>query len=170
MGVPPGRVLRRLPFSICPAWLCRTVCDVKDNDARLAGDLSLAVMRLARQLRFRRPESPVTLSQLSALATLAKEGPMPPGALAVRERVRPPSMTRVVASLADLGLVARSAHPADGRQVLIEVSEAGLELVESERRASQEWLRNRLATFDAHERDILLQAADLMTVLVDENL
>jgi hypothetical protein len=70
---------------------------VKDVEARLASDLSLAVIRLARQLRFRRPDSPVSLSQLSALSTLAKEGPMTPGALATRERVRPPSMTRVIA-------------------------------------------------------------------------
>ncbi|BBX06032.1 putative HTH-type transcriptional regulator [Mycolicibacterium aichiense] len=135
----------------------------------MASDLSLAVMRLARQLRFRRPESPVTLSQLSALATLAKDGAMTPGALAVRERVRPPSMTRVIASLADLGLVVRTSHPSDGRQVLVAVSDAGAALVDSERRASQEWLRNRLATLDSEERDILLRAADLMTVLVDED-
>ncbi|AKK30838.1 MarR family winged helix-turn-helix transcriptional regulator [Mycobacterium sp. EPa45] len=140
-----------------------------DADLRLASDLSLAVMRLARQLRFRRPESPITLSQLSALATLAKDGPMTPGALAVRERVRPPSMTRVIASLADLGLVVRTSHPSDGRQVLVAVSDAGAALVESERRASQEWLRNRLATLDSEDRDILLRAADLMTVLVDED-
>jgi hypothetical protein len=44
---------------------------VTDADARLASDLSLAVVRLARQLRFRRPDSPVSLSQLSALATVA---------------------------------------------------------------------------------------------------
>lgn len=73
-----------------------------DGDLRLASDLSLSVMRLARQLRFRRPESSVTVSQLSALATLARDGAMTPGALAVKERVRPPSMTRVIDPLADL--------------------------------------------------------------------
>jgi DNA-binding MarR family transcriptional regulator len=142
---------------------------VKDGDLRLASDLSLAVMRLARQLRFRRPESQVTLSQLSALATLAKDGAMTPGALAVKERVRPPSMTRVIASLVDLGLVVRTSHPADGRQVLVAVSEAGAGLVDSERQASQEWLRGRLATLDSEDRGVLLRAADLMTVLVDED-
>lgn len=117
------------------------LCDVKDIDSRLANDLSLAVMRLARQLRFRRPDASVSLSQLSALSTLAKEGAMTPGALAIRERVRPPSMTRVIASLAELGFVARSAHPADGRQVL----------------------------FNADERRALVVAADLMSSLVDES-
>jgi DNA-binding MarR family transcriptional regulator len=142
---------------------------VNDIDTRLASDLSLAVIRLARQLRFRRPESPVSLSQLSALSTLVKEGAMTPGALAIRERVRPPSMTRVIASLADLGLVARTAHPVDGRQVLVSASEAGVELVESERRASQEWLRKRLACFDDEQRTTLLSAADLMSAIVDES-
>lgn len=94
---------------------------------------------------------------------------MTPGALAVRERVRPPSMTRVVAALADLGLVARTAHPADGRQVLVSVSDAGVSLVESERRASQEWLRRRLASLNQDERATLLRAADLMSTIVDES-
>src|SRR6201990_984136 len=115
-----------------------------DSDARLASDLSLAVMRLARQLRFRNPSSPVSLSQLSALGVLTYEGPMTPGALAIRERVRPPSMTRVIASLADMGFVDRVAHPDDGRQVLVSVSDVGAELLEAERRASQEWLAQRL--------------------------
>ena len=142
---------------------------VKDAEARLANDLSLAVMRLARQLRFRRPESSVSLSQLSALSTLAKEGAMTPGALALRERVRPPSMSRVIASLADLGFVARSAHPADGRQVLVSVSPSGVELIEAERKASQEWLKERLSHLDPDQRKTLLVAADLMRALVDES-
>jgi len=141
---------------------------VTDGDTRLASDLSLAVMRLSRQLRFRRPQSPVSLSQLSALSTLAKEGPMTPGALAIRERVRPPSMTRVIASLAELGFVDRVAHPDDGRQVLVSVSKAGTELLEAERRASQEWLAQRLAGLGRADRETLRDAADLMLAIVDE--
>lgn len=126
-------------------------------------------MRLSRQLRFRRPQSPVSLSQLSALATLANFGPMTPGSLAIRERVRPPSMTRVIASLADLGFVDRVAHPDDGRQVLVSVSKAGTELLEAERRASQEWLAQRLETMGDAQRDTLRDAADLILALVDES-
>jgi DNA-binding MarR family transcriptional regulator len=142
---------------------------VTDADARLANDLSLAVVRLARQLRFRRPDSPVSLSQLSALATLAKDGPMTPGSLAVKERVRPPSMTRVIASLAELGFVDRCAHPDDGRQVLVSVSQPGVDLIEAERRASREWLQLRLAELEPAERDTLLAAADLMLAIVNES-
>jgi len=141
---------------------------VTDPDARLASDLGLAVLRLARQLRFRRPDSPVSLSQLSALSTLAKEGPITPGALAIRERVRPPSMTRVIASLAELGFVDRVAHPDDGRQVLVSASAAGRELLDVERRASQEWLQQRLDQLQPSERQTLLAAADLMLAIVDD--
>jgi DNA-binding MarR family transcriptional regulator len=105
---------------------------------------------------------------LSALSTLAKEGAMTAGALALRERVRPPSMTRVIASLAELGFVARSAHPADGRQVLVSVSPSGTDLIEAERKASQEWLKERLAHFNTEQREALLIAADLMSALVEE--
>lgn len=139
-----------------------------DADDRLANDLSLAVVRLARQLRFRRPDSPVSLTQLSALATLAKEGPMTPGALATRERVRPPSMTRVIASLVELGLVERSSHPDDRRQVLVAVSRAGEELFEAERRAGMEWLQGRLEKLKQEDRATLLAAADLMFAIIDE--
>lgn len=94
---------------------------------------------------------------------------MTPGALAIRERVRPPSMTRVIASLADVGLVDRAPHPVDGRQVLVSVSQAGAELVRAARRARQEWLAERLATLDSDRRDTLRQAADIMMALVDES-
>jgi DNA-binding MarR family transcriptional regulator len=141
---------------------------VPDSDAQLAADLSLAVMRLARQLRFRNPSSPVTLSQLSAMSTLANEGAMTPGALAIRERVRPPSMTRVIASLAEMGLVDRIPHPVDGRQVLVSVSESGAELVKVARRARQEWLAELLTKLDDDKRATLRAAADLISALIDE--
>lgn len=93
---------------------------------------------------------------------------MTPGALAVRERVRPPSMTRVIASLAELGLVARAAHPVDGRQIVVSASQAGMTLVEAERRASQEWLKSQLLRLDPDERQTLLTATDLMSAMVLE--
>jgi DNA-binding MarR family transcriptional regulator len=145
-----------------------TISDVKDPEARLANDLALAVVRLARQLRTRRAESPVSLTQFSALATLTKEGAMTPGALALRERVRPPSMTRVIASLAEQGLVARAAHPVDGRQIVVSASPAGVSLVEAERKASQEWLKVQLSRLGPDERQTLLTATDLMSAMVFE--
>ena len=78
-------------------------------------------------------------------------------------------MTRVIASLRELGLVARTAHPDDGRQVLVSVSPAGVDLLQAERRASQEWLMQRLARLDSEQHNTLLMAADLMSAMVDES-
>ena len=94
---------------------------------------------------------------------------MTPGSLASRERVKPPSMTRVIASLADDGFVDRRAHPDDGRQVLVSVSASGQELIEAERRASREWLQQRLAELQPAQRKTLFEAADLMLAIVDES-
>ena len=71
--------------------------------------------------------------------------------------------------MAELGFVDRVAHPDDGRQVLVSVSDAGAELLEAERRASQEWLAQRLETLGKSERDTLREAADLILALVDES-
>lgn len=94
---------------------------------------------------------------------------MTPGALAARERVQPPSMTRVIASLAELGLVERSAHPTDGRQVVVSLSEAGADIVQTDRSAREEWLREHLADFTPDQRAVLRQATDLLSALVNEN-
>ena len=69
----------------------------------------------------------------------------------------------------ELGFVDRRAHPDDGRQVLVSVSATGAELIEVERRASREWLQQRLAELTPEERKTLVMAAELMTVIVDES-
>ncbi|ATD69894.1 MULTISPECIES: MarR family winged helix-turn-helix transcriptional regulator [Gordonia] len=121
----------------------------------LSGDLSLAVVRLARRLRGRRENKLVSLTQLSALYTLHHEGPMTPGALAAAERVRPPSMTRVIASLSDLGMIKREPHPTDGRQAIVTLSQDGVEVIKEELAAREAWLSDRLRELSPDERDAL---------------
>lgn len=62
----------------------------------------------------------------------------------------------------------RTAHPADGRQVMVSASAEGVELVEAEQRASQEWLLTQLGKLDPDQRQTLIAAADLMSAMVDE--
>ncbi|AHD22851.1 MULTISPECIES: Rv0880 family HTH-type transcriptional regulator [Rhodococcus] len=140
------------------------------SDTRaLAGDLSLAVVRLTRHLRGRRTDSRVSLTQISAMATLAQEGAMTPGALAARERVQPPSMTRVIASLHELGLVERTPHPTDGRQIIVTLSEAGRELLADEAQAREVWLTERLDKLDPDSLATLRDAVGILTALVAED-
>jgi DNA-binding MarR family transcriptional regulator len=132
------------------------------SDAALASSLRLAVMRLARRMRAERADTSLTLSQLAALATLDRLGPLTPGELAGHEKVQPPSMTRLVASLEAAGLVARTAHPSDGRQVLLAVSPPGRSLLEEDRRRRDAWLAQRLRALDRDDRAVLHKAAAIL--------
>lgn len=129
----------------------------------LATRLRLAVVRLNRRLRAQRDtEAVVSLTQLSALSSLHQHGPMCPGELASRERVQPPSMTRVIAALAGLGFVDRHPHPTDGRQAVVTLTEAGRAYVDAEVCARERWLDQRLSELSAGEREVLCRAAEII--------
>lgn len=135
----------------------------------LASDLSLAVVRLTRHLRGRRVDAQVSLTQLSALATLARDGAMTPGNLAAREKVQPPSMTRVIASLAELGLVERAPHPTDGRQIIVTLSDAGHALIADETHAREAWMNERLSGLDESQLKTLRDAVGIITSIVADS-
>ncbi|UGT59811.1 MarR family winged helix-turn-helix transcriptional regulator [Nocardia asteroides] len=135
----------------------------------LAGELSLAVVRLTRHLRGRRADSQISLTQLSAIATLLRDGAMTPGALAARERVQPPSMTRVIASLTELGLVERKPHPTDGRQIIVSLSPAGQALLADEASAREAWMTEQLSGLGGDEIDVLHRAVGIMKKIVAES-
>ena len=141
--------------------MSRTTLDT----AALAHDLRLAVMRFSRRLRNQRVDTSVTLTHLAALSTLQRNGPMSPGELAAHERVQPPSMTRVVVALEGMGLVTRTPHPTDGRQVIIGLTAAAEDLLSAEARAREAWLSSRLQELTAEERLVLREAAEIMEKL-----
>ena len=141
--------------------MSRTTLDT----AALAHDLRLAVMRFSRRLRSQRVDTTVTLTHLAALSTLQRNGPMSPGELAAHERVQPPSMTRVVVALENMGLVTRTPHPTDGRQVIIDLTPAALDLLGAEAQAREAWLSGKLQELSAEERAVLREASDLMDKL-----
>ncbi|TFV75944.1 MarR family transcriptional regulator [Blastococcus sp. CT_GayMR20] len=140
--------------------MSRTTLDT----AALAHDLRLAVMRFSRRLRNQRVDTSVTLTHLAALSTLKRHGPMSPGELAAHERVQPPSMTRVVVALEGMGMVTRTPHPTDGRQVIIGLTPAADELLSAEARAREAWLSERLHELAPEEREVLREAA----VIIDK--
>lgn len=139
---------------------------VTETDAELAVRLRLAVMRLARRLRTQ-ALGEVSASQLSALSTLDRRGPMTLGDLSAVERVKPPTLTRIVASLEDLGLVARRVDAADRRVARVEVTARGRRLLDDSRHRSDEYVAERLASLDPDERDALARAADALERLLE---
>lgn len=136
-------------------------------DAALASTLRMTVMRLARRLRAERVDTVHTLSQLAALATVDRHGPMTPGELAAHERVQPPSMTRVVTRLEEEGLLHRTPHPTDGRQHLLSVTAAGRELLAADRRRRDAWLSRQLGALDGPEMDALARVLPILQRLAE---
>ena len=133
------------------------------QDSELASVLRLAVMRLARRMRAERADTSLTLSQLAALATLERHGAMTPRDLAAAERVQPPSLTRLAASLEEQGLITRTPHASDGRRVLLAVSASGVALLREDRRRREAWLAQQLAGLEPGEHAVLEQA----TIVLD---
>src|SRR6266540_4003529 len=124
---------------------------------QLAPVLRDVITRFNRRLRQARPVGELTITQLSALTSLELAG-----ALADAERVQPPTMTKIVAKLEDRGLIQRTPHPTDGRQVILAASEAGRAVVAEHRRARDAWLAQRLATLTAEERETLHRASEIL--------
>jgi DNA-binding MarR family transcriptional regulator len=128
----------------------------------LASRLRLSVVRLNRRLRAQRTSSTVSLTQLAAMSTLWKCGPLTPGELAAKEGVQPPSMTRVIAALEEFGYVSRRPHPTDGRQAIVELTRSGLAYHDAEVSAREAWLDRRLAELDDEQRELLHRAAEII--------
>jgi DNA-binding MarR family transcriptional regulator len=130
--------------------------------AQLAEELRAAITRLNRRLRQTRPVGELTQNQLSVLASLELAGAMTPRELSDAERVQPPTMTKVLAKLEERGLVQRAPHPTDGRQVLLSATAAGRAVLLEQRRAKAQWLTRRLTGLRPEEREILVQAAEIL--------
>jgi DNA-binding MarR family transcriptional regulator len=139
-----------------------TMRTLSASDLELASTLRISVMRLARRLRAQRSDLSLTLTQLAALATLERHGPLTPGELAEHEKVQPPSMTRVLGILEDHGLVQRQPHPTDGRQQVVTITRQAVTMLREDRRRKDAWLAKRLTELTADERAALRAAAPVL--------
>jgi DNA-binding MarR family transcriptional regulator len=109
--------------------------------------LALVVGRLNRRLAL----APGGLSHglLTALAVVAKRGPLRLAELAQLEGVSAPGATRLVAELEARGLVGRSVDPDDGRAFRIQVTTAGADAILRARAARAKVVAELLAELSA---------------------
>ena len=129
--------------------------------------LARSVGRLNRRLRQER-HTELTPTQLEVLGTVMVMGLATPGAIATREGVRPPSVTRTLNCLAEDGYIVRGPHPDDKRQVLVRLSDKGERLLAEERNRRNAWLDSRLSTLTVDQRAMLREASDLLEKLAME--
>jgi DNA-binding MarR family transcriptional regulator len=135
-------------------------------EVELASHLRIAVARTARRLR---QESGTYLSPTltAALATVERHGPLTPSELAARERVQRPTVTRILSTLDELGLVARAADPGDRRSALISITPAGRKLLAAARTRKDAFLSERLEALGAEDRATLERAAALLEGMLE---
>ena len=130
--------------------------------------LRLALARSSRRLR-QQAGHELSPSRAAVLATIAREGPISPSALASLERVSRPTVTRLVEKLAAAGLVDCSPDPADGRSYLISLSESGSALRELRHARKNAYVAKLIANASPEELDVLERAAVLLLRLIDED-
>jgi DNA-binding MarR family transcriptional regulator len=127
----------------------------------VAGRLRIAINRLQRRLR---QESLGGLSpaQASALGSVHRHGNPTLGELAAIEQVQPPTITRIVAGLAEAGMVTRVADVNDRRSARVRTTPSGERALERIRTRKNAFLRRRLDDLGADEQ---LLAAELVALL-----
>ncbi|WP_020110497.1 MarR family transcriptional regulator [Rhodococcus sp. 114MFTsu3.1] len=140
-----------------------------ESDTHLARDLSVSAMRLNRRLRLRHASDRIPVAQLSILTTLFREGPMTTGELAVRERIKPPSVSRSSHALVEMGLLERVPHATDRRQVVLSLTDSGRAVADTDVAERERVLAERLGELSDDERATLAEAAQILTEIVEKN-
>jgi DNA-binding MarR family transcriptional regulator len=133
--------------------------DVSDVAVALRDSIGL----LLRRMRQQQPDGALTLPEGAAMTRLNRAGPTTSSALAKLEQISPQSMGATLAGLEARGLVARHPDPADGRRVVLSVTEAGQRILQDKRNARTDQLAQALsARFTADEIRQLAVAAPLL--------
>lgn len=122
-------------------------------------------IHLVRRLRKADAALGVPPARLSALSVLVFGGPHTLGELAAREQVTPPTMTRIVTGLEQMGLARRSPDPADGRVVRVEATPEGAAIMERGRMLRVERLAEELRALPERDRATLARAASILAGL-----
>lgn len=135
----------------------------------LAAEIRTVCGKLKRRLREHGGRNDLTPSQISVLLQLEKDGSATVSGLARAEGMRPQSMSAVVTSLEEAGLVGGAPDPSDGRQTLMSLTPKCLKWLKEGRAARQDWLTTIVSQkLSAQEQERLQGALELLARLVEE--
>src|SRR6202453_4983910 len=135
----------------------------------LAAELHAILGKLKRRLREHGGRSDLTPSQVSVLLRLEKDGSAAVSSLARAEGMRPQSMSAIITSLLEAGLVAGSPDPNDRRQTLMSLSRKCQKLLKEGRAARQDWLTTTIQKkLSSQEQEKVAAAVNLLTQLVED--
>lgn len=132
-----------------------------------AAQIRRGVVRLNRRLRQERGDGSLSANQLWVLGHLHRVGPSTPGEIAVAERQRPQSLTRVFAQLEADGLIVRGPGSEDRRQSVLTLTADGRAALQRDMAKRDAWLATALGTLNETEREVLRLAGALMERIAD---
>ena len=132
--------------------------------AALAEQLDDAVVALRTATL---PRAGLSLTAAATLARLQRAGSARLTELALAEGISQPSMTTLIARLADQGLVRRAPDPRDGRAVVLTLTEAGEELLAQRRAERTTRITGPLAGLPPADLQRIAEALPALTQLAD---
>src|SRR5687768_16687964 len=138
----------------------------KQDSAELPARLRLSIARMARRMRQEAGDE-LSPSMTAALATIERHGPLAPSRLAELERIKRPTVTRVLQRLEEEGLVERSADPTDRRSAVVCVTREGTALLKKLRSRKNAYLAKRLRELPDEDIQALERAAGVLESLLD---
>jgi DNA-binding MarR family transcriptional regulator len=128
--------------------------------------LRVALARLSRWLR-RHELAGLTPTQLAALATIGKTGPMRLGDLAAAEGIAPSTLTRLVTALEDSGYVRRLTDPSDARASTLSITPHGQDALQRIRAETTLMLTASLDLLTPDQRSALAAALPVLERLAE---
>ncbi len=134
----------------------------------LANLIHSTSIHLLRTLRQEDSKTGLSAPRLSALSVIVFRGPITLGDLAAAEQVRPPTISRIVDALVDLGLATRTRNTADKRSTLIESTSKGRQVMHDGRDRRVRVLANALVSLRQEQRQNLRSAIQLLSVILKE--
>jgi DNA-binding MarR family transcriptional regulator len=129
-------------------------------------DFTQAMGLLVRRVRAAASHE-LSLTESAVMARLARNGPATTADLARAEGMKPQSMGTTIAALEEMGIVERTPHPTDGRQVNIELTAKGAAMRKTARDLKQTWLAQAIAQLDKQDQETLFAAGEIIKRLVE---
>jgi len=139
----------------------------KSSEADIA-DFAHAVGLFMRRMRAAAGSHEISWTEAAVLARLDRNGPATTADLARAEGMKPQSMGTTIAALEERGLVERTPHPKDGRQVNIALTAKGAALRKQRGDEKRTWLAQAISQLDDAERKALFAAGGIIKRLAEK--
>jgi len=139
-----------------------------DQTTDTAARLRAVIFKLSRRLRRTAAGHGLSLTRVSVLSTIVRDGSIGITALARREDLNPTMLSRALGELADQGLVRKVPDPYDRRAALIEPTDDGRALYEQIQHERVDLLNVQLADLTAEEHELVERALPVLEAMTED--